>query len=63
MAIGLEPGASGTGSGGMPTLRAQFIRRGFRLALYTVLWNVLEGVDRGVLGNRGRLDRADRIRH
>ena len=44
MAIGSEPGASGTGNGGTAALRAQLIRRGFRLALFTVVWNVLEGV-------------------
>ena len=44
MANESESGASGAGNSGTATLRAQLIRRGFRLALYTVLWNVLEGV-------------------
>jgi len=44
MAIESEPAALATGSGEAAKLRLQWIARGFRLALFTVLWNVLEGV-------------------
>jgi divalent metal cation (Fe/Co/Zn/Cd) transporter len=43
MSNGPEPGTLETCPQEMPRLRADLIRRGLRLAVLTVIWNVLEG--------------------